>query len=54
MTSTYIPGTGYTIRDARGRVIAHSLTPAQRDAVLALQNVGVISSAQLAFATGAV
>lgn len=43
ITSTYVPGRGYTIRNTRGQVLAHSCTPAQRDAWLAHAHVGVMS-----------
>lgn len=38
MTAQYVPGRGYTVRDSRGRIIAHSLTAAQRDALLCQQH----------------
>lgn len=43
ITSTYVPGRGYTIRNSRGQVLAHSQTPAQRDAWLSHAHVGVMS-----------
>lgn len=42
MTAQYVPGKGYTVRDARGRVIASGLTAAQRDALLSQQNQVVL------------
>lgn len=44
MQSQYVPGRGYIVRDARGRIVAHSLTPVQRDALL---NAPVITAALL-------
>lgn len=43
LTSTYVPGNGYTIRNARGHVLARNCTPAQRDAWLAYGSVGALS-----------
>lgn len=34
MSYTYVPGRGYTVRDCRGRVLGHSLSVSQRDALL--------------------
>lgn len=42
MTSQYVPGRGYTVRDNRGRVLGHSLTTAQRDALLSRHGIAVI------------
>lgn len=47
MTATYVPGKGYTIRDARGRVLAHSQTVAQRDLWLQCADCAVITEAML-------
>lgn len=44
MTHSYVPGRGYTVRDARGRILGHSLNVAQRDALLANKHAGVIPS----------
>ena len=42
MKTEYVPGKGYTVRDCRGRVIAHSLTPSQRDALMSQQDRTVL------------
>lgn len=47
MVAQYVSGRGYTVRNSRGLVIAHSLTAAQRDALLAMRDCGVITSAML-------
>lgn len=51
MTARYVPGRGYTVRDARGRVIAHSLSRAAADRLLAARDMGIISVELLAALT---
>jgi hypothetical protein len=34
MTQQYVPGRGYTVRDSRGRVVAHSLSKPARDKLM--------------------
>jgi hypothetical protein len=53
MTQQYVPGKGYTVRDSRGRVIAHSLTPAQAARLMACRDMGTISTELLAALTAA-
>lgn len=38
LTSTYVVGEGYLVRDGRGRVVAKGLNVRQRDALLAQQD----------------
>ncbi len=42
MTSEYVVGQGYMIRDARRRILARGLTTAQRDAIMAHSQATVI------------
>ncbi len=52
-TTTYVPGKGYTVRDVRGKVVAHSLSPVKKDQLMAHQYSSVLSAAVLAAIVGA-
>lgn len=52
MRSQYIPGRGYTVTDARGRVIAHSLTRLKHDVLMSRANGCVITRELLAAVLG--
>lgn len=44
MKSKYIPGQGYTVYDARGRVIAHSLSKLKHDVLMSRADSSVIGA----------
>lgn len=43
-TATYKPGTGYMVKDGRGRILGSGLTKAQADRILDAQWGSVLSS----------
>lgn len=48
LTATYVSGRGYTIKNENSKVVAHSLSVAQKDAMLAAAQKGLTGSALLA------
>lgn len=52
MRSSYVPGYGYTVRDARGRIVAHSLTRLQHDVLMSRADGCVITRELLAALAG--
>lgn len=47
MQATYVPGKGYTVRDTRGRVIAHGLSASAKDQLLKHAGAGVLAQSVL-------
>jgi hypothetical protein len=48
ITAQYVSGKGYTVRNEKGAVVAHSLSVTQKDTMLAAASRGVTGSALLA------